>query len=191
MSEPAGPERPPIVRRIADPVHGTIGLTDIECRIVDTSSFQRLRRVKHLGLAFLVFPSADFSRFAHSLGVCHVTGMLLDALGEADKPVDSRTWQLCRLAGLLHDIGHYPMSHALERPVIEVYGEKSAGSALAGGTKTETHGLTHEELGVLILEEDSEIRMILQECEWDFQPNEVSDLFNRALRSGTTAVKRS
>lgn len=100
-------------KRIADPVYGTIGLTKLETQVIDTRVFQRLRNVKHLGLAYLVYPAADFSRFAHSLGVCHVTGLLLDALNAADANLSVDELQKYRLAGLLHDIGHYPLSHAL------------------------------------------------------------------------------
>jgi HD superfamily phosphohydrolase len=59
------------VKRVADPVHGTIGLTDLEVQVLDTRTFQRLRNVKQLGLASLIFPGADYSRLSHCLGrVC-------------------------------------------------------------------------------------------------------------------------
>lgn len=51
-------------KRIADPVHGTISLSKLEARIIETKSFQRLRNVKQLGLAYLVYPGADYSRFS-------------------------------------------------------------------------------------------------------------------------------
>ena len=54
------------VKRIADPVHGTIGLSELETRVIGTRVFQRLRNIQHLGLAHLVFPAADYSRLSHS-----------------------------------------------------------------------------------------------------------------------------
>jgi HD superfamily phosphohydrolase len=82
---------------------------------VDTAAFQRLRYVRQLGHAFLVYPGATHSRFEHALGAYHLARRALDALraqgafafGEAEA-------LLIRLAALLHDIGHYPFSHALE-----------------------------------------------------------------------------
>ena len=85
-------------------------------RIVDTPAFQRLRYVRQLGHAFLVYPGATHSRFEHALGTYHLAGRAIaglrergdfDGLGESDA-------LLIRLAALLHDIGHYPFSHALE-----------------------------------------------------------------------------
>jgi len=67
-------------KRVADPVYKTVGLSKLEVSVVNTKVFQRLRNVKQLGLAHLVFPGADYSRFSHSLGVCHVTGRMLEAL---------------------------------------------------------------------------------------------------------------
>jgi HD superfamily phosphohydrolase len=182
-------ERPSFIRRIADPVHTSIGLTDLECRIIDTRAFQRLRRVKHLGLASYVFPGADFSRFAHSLGVCHVTGKLLDALKfDFANATLAREWQKYRLAGLLHDIGHYPMSHALEGPIRDVYGSQIVGSAFEDEKPEPVGWLRHEEVGRLVLEEDSELKRVLAESRWAFKPEEISDVFNRSLRQDFAAV---
>lgn len=83
---------------------------------MDTPAFQRLRRVKQLGLAHLVYPGATHTRFDHALGVYHLARRalaLLDAGGQlAQVPRGQR--ELIPVAGLLHDIGHYPFSHALE-----------------------------------------------------------------------------
>ena len=69
-------------KQITDPVHTTIGISELEAEILNPSAFQRLRSIRQLGLAHLVFPGADYSRFSHSLGVCHVTGLILNALRE-------------------------------------------------------------------------------------------------------------
>ena len=97
------------VRRIADPVHGTIGLSELETELLSTQAFQRLRNVKQLGLAHLVFPGADYSRLSHSLGVNHVTGRILNSLVDnTGQEITDAEYELYRLAGLLHEIGHYP-----------------------------------------------------------------------------------
>jgi uncharacterized protein len=101
---------------IRDPLWDTIRVDAVAMRIVDSPAFQRLRHIKQLGHASLVYPGATHTRFDHALGVYHLAGRALALLGEtgaltAVDPVDVR---LVPLAGLLHDIGHYPFSHALE-----------------------------------------------------------------------------
>jgi len=87
---------------------------------VGTRTFQRLRNVKQLALVPLVFPGADYSRFSHSIGVCHVTGLLLEQL-QKSKPISQDEWWLYRVAGLLHDVGHYPYSHPTELAIQNHY----------------------------------------------------------------------
>ena len=97
------------VKHVYDNVHGYIGLTEVEVSVVDTPTFQRLRRVSQLGPAELVYPGATHTRFAHSLGAMHLAGRLAQVVvPEADR-------QLIRLAALLHDVGHPPFSHTLEQ----------------------------------------------------------------------------
>jgi uncharacterized protein len=85
-------------------------------RLVDTRAFQRLRFVRQLGLAYLVYPGATHSRFEHALGAYHLARRTLALLGERGElrglPTDE--CEVVRVAALLHDIGHYPFSHALE-----------------------------------------------------------------------------
>lgn len=106
--------RPPILLR--DPIWGTIRLDPLTLQIVDTTLFQRLRYVKQLGLAYLVYPGATHTRFDHALGVYHLTLRALAVLREekALETLPPEEPQLVTLAALLHDIGHYPFSHALE-----------------------------------------------------------------------------
>ena len=91
-------------------------------RVIETPAFQRLRNIKHLSLAYLVFPGADFSRFSHSLGACHVMGRTLVSLQHRyPTQISDNDVQLYRLAALLHDVGHYPFSHAMEYAVKDYY----------------------------------------------------------------------
>jgi|SRR5580704_1792746 HD superfamily phosphohydrolase len=112
---------------IRDPVHGFIKLNKTEMAIVASRPFQRLRYIRQLALTNLVYPGAEHSRFAHSLGVMNFATRIYDTLLEKHR--DLLGWnqqrieknrQLLRLAALLHDIGHGPFSHASE----ELLGEK-------------------------------------------------------------------
>jgi HD superfamily phosphohydrolase len=85
-------------------------------RLVDTGVFQRLRYVRQLGLAYLVYPGATHSRFEHALGAYHLARRTLALLGERGEleRADLESCDIVCVAALLHDIGHYPFSHALE-----------------------------------------------------------------------------
>lgn len=101
---------------IRDPLWNNIRVEPFALRLVDTPVFQRLRYVRQLGLAHLVYPGATHSRFEHALGAYHLARTALAILaerGELDRvpPLDAA---LVRVAALLHDVGHYPFSHALE-----------------------------------------------------------------------------
>ncbi|MBM3301872.1 MAG: HD domain-containing protein, partial [Deltaproteobacteria bacterium] len=164
-----------------DPVYGTIGLSELEIQVINTHAFLRLRNVKQLGLAYYVFPGADYSRFAHSLGCCHVAGRILDSIRRTDPGADISDYdiQLYRLAGLLHDVGHYPFSHAMEDAIKDYYtgdivdwqeGQKS--------TKDNERSIfKHERVGREVLTHDPELSQLLSSTGYD--PEKVCSVFMR------------
>src|ERR687896_231303 len=99
---------------ITDPVHQYIRFSDVERELVDTPIFQRLRRIRQLAGAHLVYPSAQHSRFEHSLGTMHVAGYAGETLLTKGYLDNEDLVQELRLAALLHDIGHGPFSHLFE-----------------------------------------------------------------------------
>ena len=101
---------------IIDPIHDFIRVYDYELPIIDNPLFQRLRRIKQLSGAHLTYPSAQHSRFEHSLGVMHIATEAGFALNEKGF-LNSDDVQILRLAGLLHDIGHGPFSHLFEEVI--------------------------------------------------------------------------
>lgn len=112
-------------RVIRDPLWSTIRVDAVAARVMDTAAFQRLRYIRQLGLAHLVYPGATHTRFDHALGVYHLTVTALRLLKERGT-APAEAWEdeaLVPYAALLHDIGHYAYSHALE----ELEGERVPG----------------------------------------------------------------
>ncbi|MFL5516312.1 MAG: HD domain-containing protein [Gemmatimonadales bacterium] len=101
---------------IRDPLWDNIRLDRSALLALDTPAMQRLRYVRQVGHAFLVYPGATHTRFEHALGAYHLTKRALASLEERGElaRVDDDDCVAVRLAALLHDIGHYPFSHALE-----------------------------------------------------------------------------
>lgn len=165
-------------KRVTDAVHGTIGLNDLEVQVMNTQVFQRLRNVKQLGLADYVFPGAAYSRLSHSLGACHVTGRILDALSRNDSAfeISAEDYQLYRIAALLHDVGHYPFSHAMEEALkghYKRFGKAAQGEM--GNTATANKPLNHEKVGREIVNLDTELRTVLAGA--GIQPEHLEKVF--------------
>ncbi len=101
---------------VRDPLWNTIRLDPAAVRIIDTPEFQRLRLIRQLGLAYLVYPGATHTRFDHALGVYHLARWALGLLADRGElqGIDPVDCTLAPYAALLHDVGHYPFSHALE-----------------------------------------------------------------------------
>jgi len=100
---------------LRDPLWNNIRVDELTLSLVDTEIFQRLRYVRQLGLAYLVYPGATHTRFEHALGAYHLARNTLALLSSAvPGGIDSEEQAIVRAAALLHDVGHYPFSHALE-----------------------------------------------------------------------------
>ncbi len=101
---------------IRDPLWNNIRVDAEALSVLDSEPFQRLRYIRQLGHAFLVYPGATHTRFEHALGTYHLARRALGLLGERGelRAIDASESVLVRLAALLHDVGHYPFSHALE-----------------------------------------------------------------------------
>jgi HD superfamily phosphohydrolase len=142
-------------RDIRDPIHGFIRIEGRECDIVDSPVFQRLRHVRQLAMAYLVYPSATHSRFEHTLGVMHVAGRMCERLR-----VDSPHTQTIRFAALLHDVGHGPFSHPSEEVLAAVapadVKEKAGGLDKIHELITRRIILTDPDLRKLVADKDRE-----------------------------------
>lgn len=139
---------------IIDPVHGDIGLSELEISLIDTPTFQRLRKLKQLGFASTVYPNASHSRFAHSLGVLHVTSRIIQVFQRNGQLKSDEDVEKLRIAALLHDIGHYPYSHLMEMidwdSYISGYLEKKTGKKETKISKIDRYP-KHDKLAELII----------------------------------------
>ncbi len=118
---------------INDPVYGFITIpSENAFRVIEHPYFQRLRRIRQLGMSHLVYPGAQHTRFQHSLGAMHLMTEALESLREKGHDISSAEQQAAELAILLHDVGHGPFSHALEHSIVD--------------------GVRHEEISGLFME---------------------------------------
>lgn len=106
---------------IRDAVHGDVRLTSAEVQVLDTPEMQRLRGVKQLGSAHLIYPGAVHTRFEHSIGTLHMAARIVAAIrhnAEADPArcagIDADQEQWIRMAALVHDVSHMPFGHHIE-----------------------------------------------------------------------------
>ncbi len=137
-------------RVFRDPVHGLVELKGDDRPLVDlldTRAMQRLRRIKQMGFAWLVYPGAEHSRFGHALGALHIAQRVTRRLG-----LEPALARHVKIAALLHDIGHGPFSHAWE----QVFAP--------GPGSAKSHG-SHEHWGGRIVAEDPELSGVLEALE--------------------------
>ena len=140
---------------LRDPLWNNIRVDPLALRLVDSRAFQRLRYVRQLGLAYLVYPGASHSRFEHALGAYHLARRTLGLFAEREltSELEPDACRIVRCAALLHDVGHYPFSHALE----------------------EIGALHHEEVARPLVME-GEVADILREALGDDAPARIMDL---------------
>jgi HD superfamily phosphohydrolase len=118
---------------VNDPVWGFIELdSDLHLEIIEHPYFQRLRRIKQLGLSSMVYPGANHTRFEHAIGTMHLVRMAVDVLRKKGNKISDEEEEGVIAALLLHDIGHGPFSHALEQSIVQ--------------------GVSHEELSRLYMD---------------------------------------
>lgn len=123
---------------VNDPIFGFVSIPDeLHFDIIEHPLFQRLRRIKQVSLTNLVYPGANHTRFAHSLGAMHLMRKAIQLLNDKGHGISKEEMEAASLAILLHDSGHGPFSHTLENSIVE--------------------GITHEELSLRMMEEFNRI----------------------------------
>jgi len=143
--------------QIRDPIHGVIFISHNERAVIDSAPFQRLRHIKQVGFADFAFPCATHSRYSHSLGAMFLASRIFDRVIASDQMATcdrNRMRQTVRLAALLHDIGHPPLSHTTEMmlPTTSSWKSQASGNVRA----------THEDFTLRILL-DSPLTKIIED----------------------------
>ena len=166
------------------PVHGFVLINDWEHTIISQPAFQRLRRIRQLAWTDYIYPGAMHTRFEHSLGVMHTATLLFDSIKRSSADIlkselafdDAglgRYRQLVRLAGLLHDVGHTPFSHASE----ELFPDHANGAGK----------FTHEQYSAAIIR--TQLKIAIEEHplnrNYDFRADDVA-----ALVEGSAGAKQ-
>lgn len=119
---------------INDPVHGFITIpSTLIYKLIEHPYFQRLRRIKQLGVTSMVYPGAQHTRFQHSLGAMHLMGEAIDTLRSKGNEITDQEAEAVQIAILLHDIGHAPFSHVMEEVLCD--------------------GVSHEEISLILMNE--------------------------------------
>ena len=102
-----------------DPIYGFITIPNAFLYdLIEHPWFQRLRRIKQLGLTDYVYPGATHTRFHHAIGAMHLMGLAIEALRQRGHEITEEEATAAQAAILLHDIGHGPFSHALENSIV-------------------------------------------------------------------------
>ena len=139
---------------IKDPVHGYVYITEAEKDVIDSYPMQRLRRLRQLAGSEYVYPGANHTRFEHCLGVMYLAGKVLEN-PHISQLISEEEEDVCRIAALLHDVGHGPFSHVFEGVLIKNLDK------------------THEDLTTWIIKK-SEVADKLEKMGYD--PEEVGEL---------------
>src|SRR5215210_4493105 len=160
-----------------DPVHNIIRLQtdsdegELMMRLIDAGEFQRLRRIKQLGLGLYTYQGAEHSRFTHSLGALHLMTRVLDRLGETHS-IDPDDRIAARAAALLHDVGHGSFSHVMEK-VLNFHHEHWTVQVILD---------QQSEIGELLRSHSTDLpRKVASIIEGKFQPSALAQLVSSQL----------
>jgi uncharacterized protein len=160
-----------------DPVHNIIRLQtdsdegELMMRLIDSAEFQRLRRIKQLGLGLYTYQGAEHSRFTHSLGAFHLMTRVLDRLSETHD-ITAADRVAARAAALLHDVGHGPFSHVMEK-VLNFHHERWTVQVILDD---------HTEIGELLRSHSHDLpSKVASVIEGKFQPAALAQLVSSQL----------
>lgn len=179
-------------KTVRDPVHGDILWNHLESSVIDTNSFQRLRRIRQLGTAHFVYPGAEHSRFGHSLGALHIAQVLITNIRN-NRFSDYRKFgtisqdlafdMITRLAALLHDVHEFPLSHTLEKEgnIFPKQWKNKTFNKRILGKKSEIFNSINEQILTLLAPEESEVTLQGLPLFSAYEKKRIAQRFTRSI----------
>lgn len=176
---------------LRDPIHGSIDISDAEEAVIDSVVFQRLRAIKQLGFSEFSFPGATHNRMIHSIGVSHLSGKVFDQVFSDFKFPNTKSKQRLRqclkLAALLHDIGHGPLSHTTEEVMpplkdlnLKAYENRRTDLVLIESDFTLDRQANHEDYTIKFITDSSLTDVLRRACP-DMSPLHIACLIDKTL----------
>lgn len=176
-----------------DPVHGFITVPKGPIlKIIDHPYTQRLRRIRQLGLGYLVFPAAEHSRFSHALGALELGQRVLNNLREKDTTISQEEYEGTLLAILLHDVGHGPLSHTLEYSIIKDFNHEMMSLAIMKELNKEFDGALDTAISIFTNQHKKKFlhQLISSQLDLDRLDYLRRDSFFTGVSEGTVGINR-
>ncbi len=176
-----------------DPVHGFISIPKgILLRLIDHHYVQRLRRIRQLGLGYLVFPAAEHSRFSHALGAMELGQRVLKNLKEKDTTISDAELTGTLIAILLHDVGHGPLSHTLEHTLIKDFNHEMMSLRIMQELNREFNGELETAIDIFINQYPKKFlhQLISSQLDMDRLDYLKRDSFFTGVSEGSVGINR-
>lgn len=176
-----------------DPVHGFITVPKgTILKLIDHPYVQRLRRIRQLGLGYLVFPAAEHSRFSHALGAMELAKRVLTNLREKDTTISEKEYEGTLIAILLHDVGHGPLSHTLEYSLIKDFNHEMMSLAIMNELNREFDGLLDMAIAIFTNQYKKKFlhQLISSQLDLDRLDYLRRDSFFTGVSEGTVGINR-
>lgn len=176
-----------------DPVHGFITVPKGNIlRLIDHPYMQRLRRIRQLGLGYLVFPAAEHSRFSHALGALELGQRVLTNLREKDTTISDKEFEGTLIALLLHDVGHGPLSHTLEHDLIKNFNHEMMSLAIMRELNKEMDGALETAIEIFTDQHPKKFlhQLVSSQLDLDRLDYLRRDSFFTGVSEGTVGINR-
>lgn len=172
---------------IKDEIHGNVEISELEAMIIDSEEFQRLRSIKQMAFTYLVYPGANHTRFEHSIGVMHLASRACEKLGFGKESTEK-----IRLFALLHDIGHVPFSHELEKTLKKYLGthEEIGNRKIMESGLKDVIGEQFDAKEIILMEKSAEGKVVSSDLGVDRMDYLVRDAQNTGVAYGVIDSER-